>query len=216
MVETTFRSRDISSEGDKELRNCRENYAALVAKLLLSGAGRNALFVQFPVPNFQKWAGCRSDAIFAKNFPRQLRFLASSPPSFRLVSSTGGRRNDLPWRQTASESLSLQPTHSSWQTDSPHLFQSLLGTPAKDTTLRIDARQPTLANASQNILYTNSVCRRAGESKGESERVTRGLEDSVTERKRRRTIPSEDRTSREATKICRDPTPTRAAIFQPI
>lgn len=61
------------------------------------------------------------------DFSPLLRPLLSVP-----LQPPGERRNDLPRRQTASESLSLQPTHSSWQTDSPHLFQSLLGTPAKD------------------------------------------------------------------------------------
>ena len=53
---------------------------------------------------------------------------------------------------------------------------------------------PLRANASQNIVHTSLyMCRRAGESIEESERETRGVEDSVmTERKRRRTILSED------------------------
>lgn len=63
-------------------------------------------FAQFPVPNFQKRAGCRSDAIFAKNFLRQLRFLSASLSPSSSFSPVDGRWNDLPRRQTMSESFS--------------------------------------------------------------------------------------------------------------
>lgn len=100
---------------------------------------KTPFFAQFAVPNFQKQTDYRCD--FREKLSRQLlRFLASTP-SYRPPGrrrSPGGR-NDLPRRQTASESFSLQPTHLSWQTDPPYLFWSLSGTPAKDTTRRIDA-----------------------------------------------------------------------------
>jgi len=57
---------------------------------------------------------------------------------------------------------------------------------------------------------------RERESKEESERETRGIEDIAVRQRERDGGQSCRRTSREATKICRDPTPTRAAIFQPI
>lgn len=99
-------------------------------------------------------AGCRSDAIFAKNFPRQLRFLASS---LRLLSvplpppAGDGMiyRDDRPRRKVCRCSRRIRPGRRILLTCSSRFSGLLPRIPPHGS-----MRQPTLVNASQNVVHT--------------------------------------------------------------
>jgi len=156
------------------------NYTRLVVKLLSSAAGnalrsRSRAFslslslsrAQFPVLNFQK----RERLAEVTRFSRGTFFFGNCDFSRAGRRRGGGMiyHDDRPRRGKVSP---LQPTHSSWQTDRPHLFPSLFGTPAKDTNPRRSMRQPSRAEANQNVVPPSSM-HRADRTERERERMQR-------------------------------------------
>lgn len=153
------------------------NYAPLLVKLLSSAAGSvlslspppapppfpSLSLAQFPVLNFQKRVA------EVTRFSRETSFFGNCDFSHLHA----GRRNDLPRRQTASESFPAAADAfvlaDGFVLTCSRRFSGLL--PRLPNPSRIDATVSSQAEANQNVVHTSSM-HRSGSTQGENRGCT--------------------------------------------